>query len=467
MDAVSETVSSLAAAPVQKAPVSRKTMLLYGFGQTGAQLLRDSPAALLPLFMTTMLGVSPWLAGIVVLVPKVWVIFCDPIMGAISDYYKPRYGRRPFLAGGAFLTSISFIALFTFSAFPSPLIAAFTIGVLFFVATTAFSAFSVPYLAVASELSSDPHERTTILAYRIIFAVVGVVMGVGLAQPLVFMLGGDAAAWRTMALIFGVTCLVAMLATAYGVPRDFGVAKVENPKTLFSRFMAVRNNKAFVVLTSSFLILSIAQASGYTVVGFIFIYAVGDINLLLPFVLVMACGSILSQPMWLKLARRWGKERTFVGACIAWMLVTLTWLTVKPGTDVLMWLPFLGDVSTEDFFVLVRALVIGCSNAGFSVLVFSLLTDTIDKQRRQDGNVDEGIFSGVFSAIEKLSFALGPVIAGVVLSMTGFESSTGGAVAQDDFAIRGMVWLYSTIPAGLTLLSLVIFSRYKKALDAV
>lgn len=46
-------------------PLSIKLMLSYGSGQTGAQIFRD--AAALPLFMTTMLGVSPWLAGVVIL----------------------------------------------------------------------------------------------------------------------------------------------------------------------------------------------------------------------------------------------------------------------------------------------------------------------------------------------------------------------------------------------------------------
>ena len=450
----------------QAEKVPQKTMVLYGFGQVGAQLFRDAPAALLPLFMTTMLGISPWLAGMVILVPKIWLIFCDPIIGAMSDHYKPRYGRKPFLVFGAILTSLSFMALFAFSNFASPLWAAATVCVLFFIASTAFSAFSVPYLAVASELSSDPHERTKILSYRIIFAVVGVVMGVGLAQPLVFQLGGDAAAWRTMAIVFGSISLLAMLATAYGVPINYGKAHTVDPKKLLTRLSVVMQNKAFVVLSSTFFVQSIAQASGYAVVAFVFIYAIQDINLLLPFVMVMATGSILSQPLWLKLSANIGKQGAFWIACVGWMLVTFTWLWVAPGDDVLFSLPFWGEMPTEHFLVLIRAFIIGCTNAAFSVLTFSLMTDTIDNQRIKHGNVDEGVFSGVFSAFEKLAFALGPMLAGVVLSLSGFQSSTGGVIVQGTGAIDGMVWLYSTIPSCIMALSLLIFSRYNKALSA-
>ncbi|NVK56244.1 MAG: MFS transporter [Alteromonadaceae bacterium] len=460
--AIEKPIETASSAQSDKVPLSTK--LLYGSGQIGAQLFRDAPAALLPLFMTTMLGVSAWLAGVVVLIPKLWVIVCDPAMGVWSDKLKPRHARRPFLAIGGLLTGLSFMALFSFSSFSSPTMAAFTIGVLFLIGSTAFSAFSVPYLAVASELSSDAHERTKVLAVRMIFVVIGVILGVGLAQPLVFQLGGDAAAWQTMAIIFGSLCIVAMLATAFGVPRDFGQARIEEPRKLLTRFGSVLDNKPFVVLTATYLVQTIAQACGYAVVGFIFLYAVGDIGLLLPFVIVMCTGSILSQPMWVKLSSKLGKEKAFWIACVGWAMVTVTWIWVKPGSDVMLTLPFWGEMSTQHFWVMCRAILIGCTNAGFAVLIFSLLTDTIDKQRRLNDTVDEGLFSGFFSATEKLAFALGPVLAGAILSMTGFESSTGGAVAQDASAIRGMVMVYSVIPATIMVISLVIFTRYARAL---
>ncbi|MEQ5805902.1 MFS transporter [Alteromonas sp. NFXS44] len=460
-----ESTADQAVISTSKVPLITK--LLYGSGQIGGQLFRDAPAALLPLFMTTMLGVSAWVAGIVVLVPKLWVIICDPAMGVWSDKLKPHHSRRPFLAVGGLLTGLSFMALFSFSEFSSPTMAAVFIGVLFLIASTAFSAFSVPYLAMASELSSDAHERTKVLSVRMIFVIIGVIMGVGLAQPLVYKLGGDAAAWRTMAILFGGICVVAMLATAFGVPRNFGQISQDDPRKLLSRFASVKENKPFMVLAATYLVQTVAQACGYAVVGFIFLYAVADISLLFPFVIVMCTGSMLSQPMWVKLSGKWGKEAAFWVACTGWMLITITWLWVKPGDDVLMTLPGWGEMSTEHFLVLCRAVLIGFTNSGFALLVFSLLTDVIDKQRQNKGTVDEGLFSGFFSATEKLAFALGPVLAGAFLSYTGFQSSTGGAAEQAPEAIRGMVLLYSVVPAAIMAVSLLIFTRYKRAMQSM
>ncbi|MFW0778359.1 MAG: MFS transporter [Rickettsiales bacterium] len=463
---VQNTVDVSADGEKQDSPLPVSTMLYYGAGQTGAQLFRDSPATLLPLFMTTILGVAPWLAGVVVLIPKMWVIICDPIMGAYSDSRKAQHGRKPFLLVGAILTSISFAVMFSFSGFTSPVIAAIVIGALFFVGSTAFSAFSVPYLAVASELSNDPHERTKLLSFRMVFTVLGVILGFGLAQPLVFKLGGDAAAWSKMAVIFASICLLSMLVTALGVPRNRGDGVHKPSATVKQRYQVVRNNKPFVVLSLAYLVQSIAQSCGFAVVGFVFLYAIQDINLLFPFILVMACGSIGSQPFWVTFSRKIGKEPAFIIACLGWLLVTFTWLWVEAGTDVLVSLPLFGDLATEEAWVLVRAFIIGITNSGFSLLSFSMLTDTIEAQKKVAGTVDEGMFSGVFSAIEKAAFALGPLLAGTILSLTGFQASVGGAVAQSEESIQGMIWCYSLVPFACMSLSLLLFLGYKSALTS-
>ena len=95
----------------------------YGAGQLGAQVFRDTPAVLLPMFMTTMLGVPAWMAGIAILIPKLWVIICDPLIGAWSDRVKSSVGRWPFLLVVAIFTSLSFYGLFAITDYSSPILA--------------------------------------------------------------------------------------------------------------------------------------------------------------------------------------------------------------------------------------------------------------------------------------------------------------------------------------------------------
>lgn len=442
-------------------PVPARVALAYGTGQLGAQIFRDTPAVLLPLFMTTMLGVPPWLAGFVVLVPKLWLIVCDPLMGAWSDRVKPVKGRTPFLLAGAILTSLAFVALFWHTGYSSSAVAATVTCALFFVGSTAFSMFSVPYLAVGAELSADPHQRTRVMMYRLNFMTLGVVVGVGAAQPLMEAFGGGAAGWRAMALVFGLLCIGTMLVTAIGLK---GVALIEGesaPTNFLSQLKQVGDNRPFKILLATHFIQSVGQASSYTVIAFVYLYAVQAIWIVLPFVLVMSVVAIASQPVWVALSRRYGKERCYVAAMLGWTLVTASWFFVRPADDVVI-----AGLGTQHILVLVRAVVIGVFNASFIMLALSMLTDTIAYERTRSGAANEGVFSGIFSAAEKLAFALGPVIAGIIMSMYGFKESTGGMVEQTPHAIRGIVLLYSLVPVATQLVSLAVFSRYRLPKEA-
>jgi len=443
-----------------RGPIATSVVLRYGIGQLGAQVFRDTPAVLLPLFMVTMLGVPAWLAGLVVLLPKLWLILCDPLVGAWSDRLKALYGRTPFLLGGALGTSAGFVALFMGTSYGSPWVAAGATCALFFIASTAFSIYSVPYLAIAAELSEDAHQRTRIMVLRMVFATLGVLIGVGVAQPLIAAYGGGAHGWHVMSYVLGAICLVSMLVTATGLRRVPLIMAGSVPGNLWRQLQPVRRNRPFLVLLATSFVSNVGQAASYTVIGFIFLYAVQAIWLIPIFILVMSAASLAAQPLWLWLPRRIGKPRAYVGAALVWVAVTLTWLWVGPGEDVV---GHIGGqaLTTAHMLILLRAVVIGAVNGGFILLALSMMTDTVDYQRRMMGVANEGVFAGLYSATEKLAFAMGPVIAGLVMSGFGFVSSTGGAAQQSPHAITGIVLLYSAIPAGLQLAALAIFSRYR------
>jgi len=451
------------AEPADRVPT--RIALIYGTGQLGAQIFRDTPAVLLPLFMTTMLGVPAWISGFVVLIPKLWLIICDPLVGAWSDRVKPRLGRTPFLVGGAVLTSLAFFVLFATTAYSSPTVAALALCGIFLLGSTAFSAFSVPYLAVASELSANPHQRTRIMTFRIVFTTIGVVIGVGVAQPLIAAMGGGAAGWRGMGLVLGLICLASMLATALGLARIRLIPGEPSSGGMLAQLAQVRGNRPFQVLLATCFIQAVGQASGYTVIGFIYFYVVKAVWIILPFVLLMSIAGIAAQPVWLALSRRYGKERCYVAASLAWTLITATWWFIHPADDVVWTMPGVGALGTQHLLVLLRGILIGVVNSGFIMLSLSMLTDTIDYERRHKGAANEGIYSGIFTAAEKLAFAMGPLIAGFVMSLFGFVSSTTGAAEQSPRALTGIVLLYSLIPVATQLLSLAVFSRYRLPKD--
>ncbi|MEO9599395.1 MFS transporter [Parasphingorhabdus sp.] len=444
------------------APVSQGVMLKYGVGQLGAQIFRDTPAVLLPIFMITMLGIPAWLAGLAIMVPKLWVIIFDPLVGSFSDRIESRFGRSPMLALGAVASSLGFFALFTVSDFGSPWLAAAIVSLTFLLAQTGFSAFSVPYLALAGELSKDTHERTKILVYRMIFTMIGLIIGIGAAQPLTEWFGGGRIGWMAMGGVLGMICAFTMLTTALSLWSFRADRVAEEQVGLMAQLKRAWRNKPFVLINLTNFFQNIGSACSFSVVGLIFIYSIGNISLLWPFMLAMTAGSLLSQPVWLATSKRFGKLPMFVLACIAWCLVTLSWLALGKFGDMSWAMPFFGEIRVEVILVMVRAVLIGVFNSGFVLLAISLFTDTLSYGVKPGQAPQEGSLSGVWSACEKLAFAIGPLISGAVLSIFGFVSSTGGAIAQTDVAINGVILCYSAIPAAIVLLSLFCLRRYGK-----
>lgn len=452
-------MSDPAPAPARRIPLS--VLLRYGSGQLGAQVFRDTPAVLLPLFLTTMLAVPAWIAGLVVLGPKLWLIICDPMVGLWYDKAKGRSGRTPFLVFGAFGTALAMASLFFLTSYPSPWIAALVVCAVFFLGSTAFSIFSVPYLAIASEISSDPFERNRIIVLRMIFGSCGVLLGVGMPQLLIAHFGGGTHGWHMMSWIFASVCLVSMLVTAIGLRGVPVINAASASGTIAQQFRIVSQNRPFMILLQASFLSNIGQAASYTVIGFVFLYVVKAIWLIPLFILVMASSSLAAKPLWLWLPRQIGKTRCYVLASAVWIAVTVSWFFLGAANDRMIDLPLLEPFALEHLLILLRAVVIGIANGGFVLLALSIMTDTVDAQRRISGVSSEGIFSGVFSAFEKLAFAVGPVIAGFVMSAFGFAASSGAPAPQSDSALLGIVLLYSLVPAGMQVLALAVFSRYR------
>ena len=76
--------------------------LSYAAGSLGSGLFSTIPGLLLLYYLTDTLAVPAGLAGLAILLPKLWDIATDPIVGAWSDRTRGRWGRRrPLLLAGA------------------------------------------------------------------------------------------------------------------------------------------------------------------------------------------------------------------------------------------------------------------------------------------------------------------------------------------------------------------------------
>jgi Na+/melibiose symporter-like transporter len=97
------------------------------------------------------------------------------------------------------------------------------------------------------------------------------------------------------------------------------------------------------------------------------------------------------------------------------------------------------------------------------MLPFAMLTDVINDDAVASGVRREGLLSGLWVASEKAGLALGPLVAGLTLDVSGFIESHGQVVAQSSSAQLGIRLAYCTIPSIVMLASLLLLRQYRPA----
>jgi GPH family glycoside/pentoside/hexuronide:cation symporter len=448
------------------APASRVSIpnrVGYGFGAIGGQIFRDTPALILPIYMITVLGIPAWMAGIAILIPKIWIIFCDPLVGRWSDRKAATWGRPRFLMFGAVLTGLTFVLMFSAPVFASPWASAAFISAAFALASTAYSLFSVPYLSVASEMSRDPAERTRVLAVRICFVAVGVAIGAGYALPVAQALGKGWLGFNRMGMVYGAICALTMLVPFLTLRRMKLIpAEAVEHSSGRSDVRAMWANRPFVVLASSYFLALTGQAMTYTVFGLYFIYIVRDAGQLAIINVFAALSVVFAQPVTVWLSRFFTKRTLFTVGVAGWAVMCLSWLSA--GYDESGWIAaHLGITVPKIALLAGRGFLWGAFNSMYLLMALSMLTDTINRDHVKTGIARSGVYSGVFSALEKVAFAFGPAITGLLLSAGGFIGAKGDGVAlQSPAALTTLLLCFCAYPAIMELIALLVFTRYKE-----
>jgi len=187
-----------------------------------------------------------------------------------------------------------------------------------------------------------------------------------------------------------------------------------------------------------------ALAIGILMAGFVYYvkYAMAlpetAMNTAFPIFLITG---ILFIPVWLVIGKKLGKIKAYrIGLAIFTVMMASLFFT----DPALLWL----------FYAQVFLAGIGFSS--FQLFPFSMLPDTIEYDEMQSGLRREGIFSGMWSAGQKIAYSVGPPIVGFALALSGFVA--GGV--QPETVNTGVRVVFCLFPAAMVLLSFFPFSKY-------
>jgi len=161
-----------------KGQIPTLQLVAYGFGGIIPIALFNIAGQLMGLIGNISLGLSALWLGVVLIVPRLWDAFSDPIIGHYSDNFRSRWGRRrPFLLIGGIAVAVSFVLMWwipdgnlVHAWFPTE--SAFQWFQLFYILFwlliffTACNIFEIPHGALGMEMTTDSHERTKLFSAK-------------------------------------------------------------------------------------------------------------------------------------------------------------------------------------------------------------------------------------------------------------------------------------------------------------
>jgi glycoside/pentoside/hexuronide:cation symporter, GPH family len=441
---------------------------VYGSGALVENMTTYAVGTLLLFYLTIVCGLSGAEAGAALGLTLVVDSIIDPVVGSLSDNSRSRHGRRhPFMLLSIVPIVITFGLLFSvphglkgLALFGYALATLFSLRV-------AISFFYVPYMALGAELTNDYAERSTVVAGRVFFTVIGGVAASILAWG-VFLKGAngryDAAAYSPLAWTFGgVVAAGALLSTlgtlrararmhAAPAGRSFGVGQ------LLGEVAEVCRNRSFLSLFFPCLILftALGVAGALTLHANTFFWKLGSSQILL--LQLLALVGVFVGIFGAGLFARGMEKRTTA-------MLGLVMIGVAQVGPVTLHLAGLIPLSAA-VPALATATMLGGFGGSIATIAFqSMMADATDEHEYLFGARREGLYFAGITLSAKAASGLGAWIGGVALDVIGFPHGLAGSPAQlahiPPDTIRNLGIAYGPGAAVFTAVSVAVLMTYK------
>jgi len=418
----------------------------YGFGIFGPMLGWVAAMQYLMYFYTEVVGLSPARAGLIYLLGMVWDAISDPLIGAIADRTRSRWGRyRPYLLFGAAPFGLSIALLFTPPGGTPEMmfVAALAAHLLF---RTSYTVVYMPYTAMIARMTTDYDSRTDLTAFKTFFVFCGNLVVSFAFYALVMTLGNgeERAGFLPAAALMGIVaagtvwlCFFATTEEDVDAPASTGLKGVS--VATIARDLAV--NRPFLMVFAGVAIFGGFYGAELALVPYFAKYWFGDPEVSRTLFTTMAVMSLVSIPGWLWLGHRYGKKAVWItGTSLAAAgLVTI--------------------FALASHSVWVTAFLYGVTNVGatgFILIFYAMTADTVDWGEWRSGRRQEGVIFGAISFANKFAAGVVTGAVGASLAWVGFVTDQ----TQSDETLLGMRVIGLLIPAVAFIVSAVLMMRY-------
>ena len=227
---------------------------------------------------------------------------------------------------------------------------------------------------------------------------------------------------------------------------SFVNSDIETKKTssFFQQFKTAFQIKPFAILLG----IKVTQLTGFAVflasLPYLFTRVMDlSYNYLGFYFLVQGSVMLISQPIWVKIVNKIGKKNGYYLASISWGLGALSWMLVTPGES--------------EMGIIIRGVFLGIGAGGLLLVGQSMLPDTMQYDFQTSGYRREGILAGVYTTVEKLSFAIGPSILGILLGYVDYDALSN---SQSESVINMMYFNAGGFPVICLFISCLLITAY-------
>lgn len=396
----------------------------------------------LPHFYAAHVGLSLAAIGAIFSIVRLIDIGFDPILGAIMDRTRTRFGRfKPWMA-----MSVPVLLVGAYMVFMPPVGATsiYVIGSLL-VLYAGYSMAVLSHLAWGSVLASDYHQRSRIYGWVQAGTVGGMILVLVLPVILAKLAPSDEASSVASMGWFVIVLTPITIALALWKVREPIAAVGARPQAGLAEYLKVVRRPTVMRILACTVLL--ATAPGITGAIFLFFFrqargfSAGDANLLL---LVYFIGGFLGSPLWSKLAKAVGKHRAMMISCAYYIAVQSISLLVPRGS-----MPF----GVASMFLA------GLAFSAYLILLRAMTADACDEARLDLHSDCTGMIYALQNAGTKVGSALGVAITFPLLQTFGFRASE--AVRNTPAALHGLELTFAFLPIVFVVLGGLVLVGYR------
>lgn len=430
--------------------VSARLRAGFGVGDIASISAIASMGAFLLFYYTQVLGLDGALTGLALGIAILWDAVSDPLVGAISDRWRSRLGRRhPFMWASAFPAALSFYLLFS----PPEGLSATSLFLWLLVTSiltrTFLTLYTIPHLALAGELATEHAERTRLVNVSSAMSSIGTAVFMGIAYLLLFaktpefengLLNRQAYVHLGLlgAAVIAFCITVSAASTQRAALRLKAVPLPEEKLGLAPLYRDLRQtmtNGNFRILMFGVLVAGLLGGVFGATYVHLMTYFWGILPADMAYVTVVGLlGSIIVfRFVHTHLARAEKK------GVLIWASVTMA---VAPaigiGLRLLGWLPENGSMWVYGV-VATYFMIYTASMSVKGTISRSMIADIVDENELESGVRQEGSFFSANFFVMKATAGLGPAVGGVILTLIDFPADATTTVPADALFKLGLI----------------------------